>query len=70
MLRDFGLEMLQGLRESKLQKVSQPMEMWQERAGDPGCGWELEHSLSRGASGACSMGWESSKLLQLFVCCL
>lgn len=36
LLLDFGLEMLQGFRESKLQKVSQPMEMWQERTGDPG----------------------------------
>lgn len=35
LLLDFGLEMFQGFRES-MQKVSQPMEMWQERAGDPG----------------------------------
>lgn len=35
-LLDFGLEMLQGFGESKVQKVPQPMETWQERAGDPG----------------------------------
>lgn len=31
LLLDFGLEKLQGFRESKLQEVSQPVE----RAGDP-----------------------------------
>ena len=66
MLLDFGLELLQTFRESKLQKMVTALgDVASQAAGKGRRSW-LRVGITaqpgaRGASVACTMGWESSK---------